>query len=446
MNEDEIKQLTEQLKIAKSEYTKAKKILDNIESLEIRFQKASVLIESTQSKLEQNQTESEQSAQKSKDMFEEIKTIRTDISGYLDAAKNTIDELQQLKEKASELKGTLTGQEGEISTILKNSRTFASDIDRLKATAQSSLDKTSELFVDFQKKISEMQTAHSDFLIIKAKIDDKDTGLKTALDYVLLTQKQTAETVKNIEVFKQKATADLAQINQIKEDSLINNSSIKDVLSFVNEKKIEVEQISGLVIDGSFAETFEKRKREIDKGLNEGWGSWKSILLCSVTALVVAVLLPFSSQFGDALNFNSLKGIDGAMTRFFYTSPLIFLVIFSAIQYSKERTFLEKYAFKAASAAAIRNHLQFLIDRFEKNGTKEIMAFSVETFKSIYSEPFKEDTKIKEVTEEKKRKGLKDNLDYVSKDMVQQLVKLKDTIPDEIVFKQVIDFLVSLRK
>lgn len=443
MDAEQLKQLEQDLKNAKAEYVKAKKVLDNIQSLEIRYQKAAELIDSVKTTIESRQVEIDKNAQSIKVTNDEIKNVRTEISTYLESADNNIKELQTLVTRAAELKGIIEGRDGEIEALLKSARVYSADIEKLKVSAQENLDKSDVLMKNFQTKVAEMQKAHDEFLLIQAKIEDKNTGLKAALEYVQKTKTQSEQTLTEIQSLKATASEEVVQIEKFRKQTEADAQKVGETLEYANERKSQVEKVSGLVIDGSFAETFERRKREIDKGLNDNWFSWRNILLGSVVLLIAAVLLPFSTLTSDWFSFGELKGWEGFFTRAFYTFPLIFLAFFSAAQYSKERQFLERYAFKAASAAAVRNHIEFLRERFPSD--KSIAKFAINVFNSIYSEPFKIDKEKVEKNQTNIFKNFKGN-SKEKVDLLKSVESLYEIVPDEAAVKQIIEVITDLKK
>lgn len=434
MSDEETQQLLLDLKLAKDEYQKAKNTLDKITALEPRYVESVALLDAATTKIKALQLEAEQNGASIQSTNESIKSIRTEIGGYLESASTSIKSLQTLSESASELKGKIEARSGEIDALLNNSRTLSADVEKIKLASQASHEKTTALFEDFQTKVTEMQTAHASFVLIKAKIDDKDAGLNAILDIVQKAQAQAETFLEEIEALKVTATAEVSQITELKRLSTEQANDIAQSLVSVNETKEQVEQISGIVIDGGFAETFERRKMQIEQNLS-GKLSWRNIMLASVVLLVLAVLLPFTTFLDSYISFGELVGTNGFFVRFFYTSPFIFLILFSSIQYSKERQLLEKYAFKSASAAAVRNHIDYLIKNFTGNDVA-VSAFAVEVFKSIYTEPYIVETTKKSLF------GRNDRVNSSAPQNILDLVsELRSLIPDELVLKQVIDLI-----
>jgi hypothetical protein len=76
------------------------------------------------------------------------------------------------------------------------------------------------------------------------------------------------------------------------------------------------------------------------------------------------------------------------------TSPLVFLIGFSAWQYWSETKKSDKYAFKAVTASSISHHTEFLKKEFPKNN-EEVLSFATDTFTKIYREPYEDNPDLK---------------------------------------------------
>lgn len=424
MDELQIEELKQFLDTVKTRYTKSKRTLDNIEGLEIRFQKASDAAGKIVTESETVKTGILTLQAQAKTIVEQIQESRIGISGYLDAAKITIDNLQELSNSAATLKGQIDGGKGEIEALLSNARNLTEDTTKFKKSAEENLSISDKLLTDFQHKAGLMKEAFVEFTEIKKKIDDKTTGLDVVLKLVQQAQADSQKLVSEINESLKASKANEVEILEIKERTKASLGDILVALDEVNNKKLQVEDVAGLVIDGSFAHTFEKRKQEIYKGLDSDLFAWKYLMLLGVILLIV---LEFA--------IGNSNDVQGFLNRISYSSPLIFLILFSAVQYSKDRQYLEKYAFKAASAAVIRNHIEFLIEKFKSD--KRVMDFAIDAFNSLYTEPFKHDLPIQAVDKEVKNK--KTVLDNGVKNLVDLADRLYELIPDEVIVKQALN-------
>lgn len=95
-------------------------------------------------------------------------------------------------------------------------------------------------------------------------------------------------------------------------------------------------------------------------------------------------------------------------------------------QYNKDRDYVERYAFKSATAEAIRNHVQFLIDKFkDEDKENKILECSIKIVNSIYQEPYQ----IEEISTRKDEEPVKNKKDVDDWTKFKNLTKdLKEII------------------
>jgi hypothetical protein len=96
---------------------------------------------------------------------------------------------------------------------------------------------------------------------------------------------------------------------------------------------------------------------------------------------------------------------------------------------------LERYAFKSASAAAARNHIDYLIKNF---GVEDVSvnAFAVSVFKSVYNEPFTVETVKYRWSKREEKESASD-----SQNVLGLILELQKIITDEATLKQIIELL-----
>jgi hypothetical protein len=151
---------------------------------------------------------------------------------------------------------------------------------------------------------------------------------------------------------------------------------------------------------------------------------------------------PFIPNF---LDFGTKIWYELFLTRIFYTSPVLFLIAFSGIQYSKERDLAEKYAFKAASSAAIRSHIDYLVEKFNAKDDEIIKNFAKDTFSTIYKEPYSSTSDLEKRLKELEKKQMSgDKNDLIEIDQIVSSVKeLKELLPEKTLFEKVLHIFVK---
>jgi uncharacterized coiled-coil DUF342 family protein len=445
--EKDLKQLEEELKELKARYESAKLIFSSAEEFKRKNEELTSVLEGLNAKAVEQAQEVNSSVESVISLKEKVQNDTNGISVNLNKIKENIESMETSFIKFSEIKGKITERDGEIEELLANAQSLKIDIETLKEGSQKILEEINENLKNVQEKVLNIQEAYEKFLQIKTKLDDNENGLEPVYNLVQSIQKKSQELYSEIKTFRDESADLLVGIRKNNTEAQIVKQKIDEIFSYTVERKAEIETATGLIIDTGFSDTFEKRKREIDKSL-KGVLSWKNIFFYSVLLLAISIGVAFSPlvNLGNAgEGITKISEIELFLRRIFFTSPILFLLGFSANQYSKERDMSEKYAFKAATSAAIRNHIDYLknvgidSDAFKK--------FVVDTFAIIYKEPYDGDehkAKIKYL--EKRISDLLNKKDGVidAQNILSLSKELKELIPEETTFNKVINTLLSV--
>jgi uncharacterized coiled-coil DUF342 family protein len=440
--EAEFEKINEEINQIRTEYRNAKKILQDIISFNETIQSSKVLFDSLKN---ESQT-SYDFIQKQKEEINSstilIQSQVTEITTNLQKVKTDIDNMQTAYGEFSETKGRVSGVSGEIETLLATSRSLYSDISIAKDDAQKVLLDIKTTYQTVVENIQTMQTAYQEFLNMSSKLNDPKTGLQAIFDIVQSINKQSNSLLSEMKTFRDNSRTFLSEIEQNKKKTDELKDAIQSNFQHTESKKTQIENATGLIIDASFAQTFKIRQKEIEDGLYS-WHSWKNIFLMSVFILIILVILPFIK----VLNFGQLTWYELFLNRVFYTSPVLFLIAYSAIQYSKERDLAEKYAFKATSSAAIRSHVDYLAEKFSSDSSEQVvLEFAKETFSIIYKEPYATHDNLEERIE--KLEGDADISTHSSRTNINEMVKnvkeLKGLLPETGIFEKVMSIISNI--
>lgn len=406
----------EDIKNIREEYKKVKRILTNIKALGNEYEKLNNLLKDENTGVEAiyNKVVSKQ---KEIETLKEKSQIRlTEIEDNLKKVKGNIDEMQTAYNEFSEIKGKVSEKSKEINGIKDTAENLKKDIERIKVDAQKTLDQTRVLLQDMQKKIKEMEGAYKDFLTIKSKIDDKKTGLQVIMDQVQVTNSKSSEVYEKIQTYRDESAKLVSNIK----DNLDNSNKIKEDIvktkGIVDERKIEIEEVTGRIVATGFASSFQRRAKSL-------WKSsifWAIILFLGVIGLAILLYVFFNDQEG-------VPKVSFVIYRLSLSSPLLFLIGFAVKQYSRDREYNEKYAFKFSIATVIRNHIDFLLKIFPEY-KKEIMFFCKSSMEMLYKEPYEIQKdickKINNIEKEVKAFNKNDNKDKQLFGYVEEIKKL----------------------
>lgn len=438
---NEFEKLKAEIEQIRKDYNSAKNILNSITQFNETFQKIKDLIGNSESGVEANFNFTKTQKEQIDTLSSQAQTHVAEITANLQKVKTNIESMQTAYTEFSEIKGKVSGVTSEIDTLLNTSRGLKEDISVTKKDSLSILDNIKATYQTISENIASMQTAYQSFLQINSKLEDEKTGLKAIFNSVQSLNTQSSKLFSEIKTLRDDSKTFLTDIenNKTKTDQL--KLEIEYNFDFTEQKKSEIEKATGLIIDTSFSETFKRRQDEIEKGLYS-WFSWKNIFFVSVIILVILVIVPFIPNF---LDFGTKVWYELFLARIFYTSPILFLIPFSAVQYSKERDLAEKYAFKAASSAAIRSHIDYLSEKFDIKNDESIKNFAKDTFSTIYKEPYSSvsdlEKRLKDL-EKKQNAETKKDISNINQ-IVDSIKELKEILPEKSLFEKVLSIFVK---
>lgn len=429
-------ELKKELESIRTEYTRAKRLLQNIQEFGDRFEQLKTSLEDENNGVDANTQWIRDRVKEIEASKESAQTFLAEISANLQKVKENVGSMQVAYAEFTEIKGKSRGVNGEIDSLVNSARSLQKDIERIKTESQQTLENVKNIFGEVQQKISDMQSAYQEFLTIKSKIDDENTGLQAIFNGVQDLDKKARTLHQEIQTYKAESKKLLDEISGNKKSSDELKIEIEKNLKQTQENTDEIRKVTDLIVDTGFANAFQKRAKK----LFVGYVTWGVILGVGVFALGVLIYVLFIK--GSDGQIPELKNI---IYRLSLTSPLLFLIGFSMRQYGKERDLNEKYEFKAATAIVIRNHIKFLLETFDNN--EEVITFAISTFRTIYKEPYKDDLRPLDRKAEKEVKKAQQtgaidagaNLNEV----VASIKELTSLIPDEETLKKVFDIFIK---
>ena len=424
----------EELRNLKSQYNKAKDLLEKISALHTKF-------ESAQAALGANQNEIEKISNDARERFGTIENAKNDSATFIAEIKSNLEKTQSSislidegLRKFENIKGKIEGREGEVETLVSTANGLKNDIETAKITAQQRLSDIDGLFAQVQDKISQIQKAYESFVAVQGKITDEKTGLESILSQSKDLQKKSGEVFTEIKSFRDESRKYLNEIQGDKAASDKLREEIEQNLRTTETKRSEVERVTDLITDTGFANSFQKRERI----LRINAYTWLGVFFVSIAALVL-LLYEF---FG---NLQTIPELEILFYRFTLTSPLLFLIGFAMRRYGNERSLEERYAFKATIAVVMRNHADFLIEKTKETDV-DTGIFLRRPIEGLYSEPYKKGMNIKKIKKEVQSLSEKDESKKTKNtDLFEKVKELKILIPDDALLKSLIDLLLKFK-
>ena len=152
---------------------------------------------------------------------------------------------------------------------------------------------------------------------------------------------------------------------------MADNLSVKGL---IEETKVQL----GVAASAKLASTFEKVKGEL---VVDKW-KWFKWLVGAVVVLIVATALIVGWQIKDVGTLYQLS----FLVKLALTSPFVYFVVFINREYSRTRSLIEEYTFKAAIARSFEAYKELIQDTDSEDAAKTL-EFIIKSISDLYSSP-----------------------------------------------------------
>src|SRR5258706_875623 len=320
--------------------------------------------------------------QKIQDVLSEGQVKLTEVSAIAEGAKQKEAELNTYHSRIIELKAAAEGNAGTLTATLDSATSVKQQIDEVHRLATEVKATIDSIHQDSNSKSAEINNYFGAFQELRQQVDSTESGIaatfaKATEFFGQISKTNTDANTTKEEIIANKVKADglLTETTQIKNTAAAN-------LTESQRLKSEIGKILDLVRDTGLANSFDRRRKR---------SQWSSLMALGIMILGVglsAFLINkvFLTTEGQGL-FNTIQSdYIKFLLRVTLTSPAVFMALFGASQFSKERYFLEQYEFKTAAALALENYTKLLKDNYAGK-EKEIFDLNVELIRSVYKEP-----------------------------------------------------------
>ncbi len=321
----------------------------------------------------------------SRDISRQIKNERDQAKKIVFKANSDVLLLSKYLTEFNGITNKLNNEETGLKAVFKNATSTQLSLNAFKTECAKKIKEISKQVETANGYLERINKSYKDFIDLKKKLEDPKTGLKVIL-------KDSKSNLNDIVAIKDQTDKIFTEASRIKDDSnkflieieklaSLSQESSALILQYEKESlesKERIEQIYKLATDTGLATSFQARKRELGKGVR----IWQTTLYVSVVLLFFAVWLIHNESLREGVLVYELFWF-----RLTLTLPIIFITMFSASQYSKERGLLERYAFKAATALALDSYTTLLTTKFS-TAKDEILEFVLSSMSLIYREPW----------------------------------------------------------
>lgn len=294
----------------------------------------------------------------------ELELLKEHLKNEVNKLNKKKTEFEKLQEELNVFYQTKQKELQEITSSLISSRQKKDEINTLLIQANelntkitSILDNQTKAYTDSKTNIANQEKEIAD---IKTKFKE-DTKAELS---------SFAEKQKNTDDY-------LALLKEQDENYKSQLKFISEQKEFIEQKRNELIKLTGFAADTVLAHSFDKRAKDIEKGVNR-W-MWISGVLTVLTVLWIFLLITnFCTDFKIEPKWDSF------LLNFFKTSPFFVALGFALAQYSRERSLWEEYAFKAAVALTINPYA----DKLDGTGENKLkQQLIVDSIMNVYSKP-----------------------------------------------------------
>jgi hypothetical protein len=199
-------------------------------------------------------------------------------------------------------------------------------------------------------------------------------------------KKQQVETFLNdLPTRSEKINQLTAEVEKLNEQLTTRNTEVselskqteelqKKVGELVEETKVQL----GVAANAKLASTFEQVKGD----LTEDKWRWFHWLVGAVVVLIIATASIVAWQIIDVGTLYELN----FLVKLALTSPFVYFVVFINREYSRTRSLIEEYTFKAAIARSFEAYKEIIQDTDSDDATKTL-EFVIKSIADLYSSP-----------------------------------------------------------
>lgn len=353
--------------------------------------------------------------------FSEVRTKLTDsqtgMQALLDQATNTKNQVDQINTNAqtqldqiiektnainvkiqeiesyhgtfTELKTKLSDGQTGLQALLDQSTVLKNSITELETKSKTALDNIQENSQSISEKVTEIEDYYtSTFLPLRDKVEDPKLGIQATLNLATDLKDEVIKAKTSVDQRHKEIQSLAEKSGELKQSA---EGSVKEIES-LKAKSIEFKDSIGetldLVTSSSLTDSFVKRRDTIAGNAR----FWRWATLLSVLLLGASVLYIYYLQN---------KAVDGFQNwhswyRYLFTSPLVYLVYLCSKNYTMERNYEERYAFKTVLSTSLQAYIKLLSDKFTDK-KDELLSFTLTSIDRIYKEPYEEKDETNEV-------------------------------------------------
>lgn len=383
-------ELKEKLTQTRKTFTHAKKLLGEIESSYDKFLILRGALNDKDNGVKANQDWLD--ARKS-DIAGILSSASTKLSELEAAAASVVTSVDDINTNYSTFKGLseqVFNKDDGLAAVLKATRRLKKSTETLAGKITDDANTADTKLTDITDTAEKVAKAYDDFLEKKGRIDNEEDGFDAQL-------RRATEYADSIQDAKTKSESALVSITKFKDQSDELVGQIKDTKKTVDDFQKESQTLTADIrntLNKATQFTLSQALQDRANSYRNQMYFWAVLQAAAVIALTYAVYRIFEALFLNGSYEQNLERLqDGptlisVVSKFLFTTPLIFAVYYTTSNFRHARDLRDKYAWKETVAKNFQNYIKLLKDEFKDEGyDEERFNFSMETIRSIYGEP-----------------------------------------------------------
>ena len=429
--------IKEKLRQARSSYNQAKKLIADIEKSYTKFTKIrSELLDKDQGLVWLTKQRS--------DIVDILKDAQTKL-GNLETTANTVDnavnDIDTKYLKFKPIAEQVFDKQNGLAAVLKATRKLKKATGDLAKKIESDSDNADKKLQGIIKTTEAVEEAYDDFNEKKKRIDNEEDGFEAQL-------RKATEYAESIQTAKTKSESAVVSITKFKDqsDDLVGQiKSSKDTVDTYQKESETLTKDIRNTLNKVTQFSLSKALQERTKSFNRQMWFWSVLQVAAIAALTWAVYLIFEILFigtssHPAINTDTNTfDLLAVVSKFLFTTPLIFAVYVTTSNYRHARDLRDRYAWKETVAKNFQNYIKLVKDEFKDDGyEEERFKFSMDTIRSIYTEPNplpkkrKYNFSLKTIQMNIEEEDLQHIKNAISYDIQKSLTKQEDAIEETV--------------
>lgn len=382
--------IKEKLRQARLIYNQAKKLITDIEKGHAKFVEVRNILQDKQNGVEANKLWVAKQRDEITAILNESITKLDKLETTASKVGDSVNDIDTKYTKFKPLAEQVFDKNEGLDAVLKATRRLRKATADLAKKIEGDANNAGKKLADIMKISGEVDQAYTDFTEKKNRIDDEENGFEAQL-------RKATEYTTSAQDAKTKSESALVSITKFKEQSdelvvqIKGNKTTVDV--YEKESKTLTENIRN-TLNKVTQFTLSKALQERTKSFNRQMWFWAILQVIAIAMLTWAVYLIFEvlfvgTQGHPAISSDATKpDLVSVVSKFLFTTPLIFAVYITTSNYKHARDLRDRYAWKETVAKNFQNYIKLLKDEFNDGCyDEERFRFSMDTIRNIYTEP-----------------------------------------------------------